>query len=92
MPWDLIGHIGLLSLWAACGLLPWFAAFLVRRGRGAFRALPVAVVAGIAGGVLVPVFAKGGTGVVISLMTATVAGAMATMAVLIRDRLEVKPS
>ncbi len=77
MPWDLLGHVGLLSLWAACGLLPWSVMLIAGRGRGAFTALPVAMVAGILGGLLVAVFADGWLAFLVSLFTATALSAIA---------------
>ena len=80
MPWDLLGHVGLLSLWAACGLLPWCVVLIAGRGRGAFRALPVAIVAGVAGGLLVARIAKDWIGFAASLLTATLVAAAAIAA------------
>lgn len=72
MPWNALGILGLLSLWAACGLLPWSVALVLGRGRGAFTALPIAIVAGIVGGLVVATVMKDWIGFGISL-----AGAMA---------------
>ncbi len=80
MPWDLLGHLGLLSLWAACGLVPWSVMLIAGRGRGTFAVLPVAIVAGIVGGLLVATVMKDWTGVVVSLFTATAASAIAIAA------------
>jgi len=77
MPWDLLGHVGLLSLWAACGLVPWSVLLIAGRGRGAFTALPVAIVAGIAGGLLVAVIVKDWNGFAASLLAAMAASAIA---------------
>ena len=80
MPWNLLGHLGLLSLWAACGLLPWCLALFVARGRGTLTALPAAAVAGMAGGLLVPALgADGGTGFAASLAAAMASGALAVV-------------
>ncbi len=94
MPWNLLGHLGLLSLWAACGLLPWCAALLVSRGRGALASLPLAAFAGIAGGALVPAIgADGGIGFAVSLATAVAGGAVAvTIAVRRASRSQGQPS
>ena len=75
MPWNALGILGLFSLWAACGLLPWCVVLIAGRGRGAFRALPVAIVAGVAGGLLVATIAKDWTGFAASLAAATAASA-----------------
>ncbi len=76
MLWNALGIVGLLSLWAACGLLPWCLALFAKRGEGAFTSLPLAVVGGMAGGLLVAVFAKDGIGFAASLPAATAAGAV----------------
>lgn len=80
MPWNALGILGLLSLWAACGLLPWSAALVLGRGRGAFTVLPVAIVAGIVGGLMVAVFADSWLAVLVSLATATALSAFAIVA------------
>ncbi|MCI0857003.1 MAG: hypothetical protein J4N98_09950 [Chloroflexi bacterium] len=80
MPWNALGILGLFSLWAACGLLPWCVVLIAGRGRGAFRALPVAIVAGVAGGLLVATIAKDWIGFAASLLTATLVAAAAIAA------------
>ncbi len=80
MPWNALGVLGLLSLWAACGLLPWSVVLIAGRGRGAFSVLPVAIVAGIVGGLLVAVFADGWLAVLVSLAMATAASTAAIVA------------
>ncbi len=75
MPWNALAIVGLLSLWAACGLLPWCVALFARRGAGAFTSLPLAIVAGIAGGLLVAAIAKDGIAFAVSMPVAMVAGA-----------------
>ncbi len=80
MPWTALGFLGLFSLWAACGLLPWSAALILGRGRGAFTVLPVAIVAGMLGGLMVAVFADSWQAVLVSLATATLAAAVAIVA------------
>jgi len=54
--WPVLGLLGILALWGAVALVPWYVLLIARRGRGTFVALPLAVVAGIAGGALVPAF------------------------------------
>lgn len=80
MPWDLLGHVGLLSLWAACGLVPWSVMLIAGRGRGAFTALPVAIVAGIAGGLLVAFIVKDWNGFALSVLVAMAASTVAIVA------------
>ncbi len=77
MLWESLGLLGILVLWGALGLVPWCVALVVGRGRGALTALPLALAAGIAGGVLVPALGgKDGLGFAISLLTALAAGAV----------------
>ncbi len=76
MPWNALGILGLLSLWAACGLLPWCLALVGKRGHGAFTSLPLAIVGGMAGGLLTAVLFKDWNGFAISLPVATAAGAL----------------
>lgn len=80
MPWNALGILGLLSLWAACGLLPWSVVLVLGRGRGALSVLPVAIVAGIVGGLLVAVFADSWQAVLVSLAAAPLAAAAAIAA------------
>jgi cytochrome c-type biogenesis protein CcmH/NrfG len=71
--------------WTVVGLMPWAIATVANRGRGAEWALPVAVVAAWAGGVLVPaVGLRDSAGFVISLfvaMAASAAGSYGAVAV-----------
>lgn len=76
MPWSAFGIVGLLSLWAACGLLPWCLALVAKRGEGALTLLPLAIVGGMAGGLLTAVLFKDWTGFAASLPVATAAGAV----------------
>ncbi len=81
--WEILGLLGIIMLWGAFSLVPWCAALVVGRGRGALVALPLAFVAGAAGGALVPALGgSGGLAFGISLLTATAAGAaVSTIAV-----------
>ncbi len=82
MLWETLGLLSVLALWGACGLLPWCFALIAARGRGALVALPMAALAGMAGGLLVATLAKDGIGFAVSLAAATAAGAIvATMTV-----------
>ena len=80
MPWNALGIVGLLSLWAACGLVPWSVALVARRGEGVFVSLPLAIVGGMAGGLLVAAFLKDGIGFAVSLAVALIVGGIATAA------------
>ena len=62
-------------LWAVAGFLPWLVAALIRRGRGVLVALPLAVVGGAAGGVIVPAAgARNEVGILLSVCTAFLGG------------------
>ena len=77
MPIDLdIVFLSLLFIgWAILGSIAWLALAVRRRGRGVLIALPLAVVGGAAGGVLVPAAgAKDETGLFLSLGTALLGG------------------
>ena len=80
MPWNALGIFGLFSLWAACGLVPGSVMLIAGRGRGAFSTLPVAIVAGMIGGLVVAVFADSWLAVLVSLATAALAAAAAIAA------------
>ncbi|UCH86392.1 MAG: hypothetical protein JSU97_07640 [Dehalococcoidia bacterium] len=72
---DIIFLALLFIMWAILGFLPWLALALLRRGRGVLIALPLAVVGGAGGGVLVPAAgARDETGLFLSLGTAIVGG------------------
>jgi len=86
MSWDVLGHLGLLALWAACGLLPWCVLLVARRGRGALTALPFAIAGGVAGGLLVVAFAKDVAGLAISLVVAMTVGAAVCVGVAVTRR------
>ncbi len=85
MLWELLGLLGLLALWGALGLAPWSAALIAGRGRGALVALPLALAAGVAGGVLAPALGgKDAFGFGISLLAAVAAGAAMSLIVIRR--------
>jgi uncharacterized membrane protein YeaQ/YmgE (transglycosylase-associated protein family) len=69
--------LAFFALWALLGFLPWTIAAVVRRGRGVLLALPLAVVGGAAGGVIVPAAgADDERGFLLSLATAFLGGAL----------------
>ena len=90
MPWSALGIVGLLWLWAACGLLPWCVALVARRGEGAFLSLPPAIVGGIAGGLLTAVLFNSWAGFAVSVPVATAAGAVVLTLRLWPQRKELK--
>ena len=84
--WEALGLLGVLALWAACGLLPNSVALIAARGRGALVALPLAALSGMAAGLLVAALAKDGTGFAVSLAVATLAGVVVAMVIVWRVR------
>jgi hypothetical protein len=80
MTWQLLATLGTLAIWGLCGLLPWSAALIAGRGRGALVALPLAFAAGIAGGLLASAFGSGWPAYWTSLLTAMAAGAVVSVA------------
>ncbi len=75
--WPALALLGVLALWGALALVPWYVLLIARRGRGVFVALPISVVAGIAGGALTPAFGgKDAFGFGISLLAALAASAV----------------
>jgi hypothetical protein len=72
--------IGILALWGLLGFLAWTAATVLSRRPHTLIALPLCVIAGIAGGALVPALGrKDGLGLGLSLLVALV-GAVLTAA------------
>ncbi|HEY5625194.1 MAG TPA: hypothetical protein VIT93_01760 [Dehalococcoidia bacterium] len=67
--------------WTIVALLPWIAAVLYVRGRGAALALPLAVVAAWAAGVFVPLVGmRDATGFFVSLLAAFLAATAGSIA------------
>ncbi len=79
VPWESLALLGVLALWGLIGLAPWCVALFATRGRNALAAMPLAFLAGVAGGALVPALGgKGALGFGFSLLAALAAGAVAT--------------
>lgn len=75
--WEPLALLGVLALWGVLGLVPWWVALVVSRGRSALIGLPLAFAAGVVGGALVPALGgKDALGFGISLLTAFAAGAV----------------
>jgi hypothetical protein len=69
--------IGILALWGLLGFFAWTAATVVSRRPNILMALPLCVIAGVAGGALVPALGrKDGLGLALSLLTALAVGAL----------------
>ena len=78
--WPVLGLLGILALWGAVALVPWYVLLIARCGRGAYVALPIAVAAGMAGGALVPAFGgKDAFGFGISLLASLAASTAASL-------------
>lgn len=75
--WPALGTVGILTLWGAIAIVPWYALLIARRGDVRLRRMPVAVAAGIAGGALTALASKGWLGFEISLLAAAAASAAA---------------
>jgi hypothetical protein len=66
--------------WCLVGLIPWALSAVWVRGRGAILALPLALAGACAGGVIVPLLGQRDVaGLLISLLTALIAGAAASL-------------
>lgn len=71
----------IFAVWCFLGLMAWAAAAVVTRGRGALPALPLALAAGCAAGVAVPVLgARDLAGLFVSLFAATIGAALGSVA------------
>jgi hypothetical protein len=78
--WPVLALLGILALWGAIALVPWYIALIVRRGRVRLWRMPIAVAAGIAGGALTPALGgKDAFGFGISLLAALAASAAASL-------------
>jgi uncharacterized membrane protein YeaQ/YmgE (transglycosylase-associated protein family) len=67
--------IFLFAVWLFFGLMAWAAVAVIKRGRGALAALPLALAGAALGGVLVPLLGmQSGAGFALSLCTATAGG------------------
>lgn len=65
-----------VAAWLVCGFIPWLALSIVTRGNAGMASLPLALFAGVIGGLAVPILIRNdGAGIVISLVCATVASA-----------------
>ncbi len=74
--WPVLALLGILALWGAIALVPWYVLLIARRGRVHLWQMPIAVAAGIASGALTPALGgKGAFGFGISLLAALMASA-----------------
>jgi hypothetical protein len=66
-----------LAVWCFIGLISWAVAAVIARGRGALPALPLALAAASAAGILVPLLgARDFAGFLMSLLSAAIGGAL----------------
>jgi hypothetical protein len=84
--WQWLGLVGVLALWGAVALVPWVVALATTRGR-ALALAPIALLAGVAGGALIPALgAKDVFGFWLSLGAAAAASIAALTFVADRNR------
>ena len=79
MLWETLGLLSVLALWGACGLLPWCVALIAAHGRATLVALPMAAIAGMAGGLLVAALTKDGAGFAVSVLVAIASGTLVSI-------------
>ena len=81
MNFDVVALIVLCLIWAAFGAIPWLVVSIRRRGRGTLALLPLALIGGVGGAVLVPALgARNLPAVLGSLVAAMVGGLALTLA------------
>ena len=74
MNFDVIALIVLCLIWAAFGVIPWLVVAYRRKGRGALVLLPLAIVGGVGGAVLVPALGARNLPAVFGSLIAAMAG------------------
>ena len=74
MNFDVIALIVLCLIWAAFGVIPWVVVAYRRKGRGTLALLPLAIVGGIGGAVLVPALGARNLPAVFGSLIAAMAG------------------
>ena len=75
MNFDVIALIVLCLIWAAFGVIPWLVVAYRRKGRGTLVLLPLAIVGGVGGAVLVPALGARNLPAVLGSLIAAMAGA-----------------
>jgi len=79
--------LAFFALWCLLGLLPWAAAAVLTRGRDALLALPPALAAAAAAGVLLPALGlRDERGFLLSLLAAPAGSALATALTIVLAR------
>ena len=74
MSFDVIALVVLCLIWAAFGVIPWLVVAYRRKGRGTLVLLPLAIIGGIGGAVLVPALGARNLPAVFGSLVAAVAG------------------
>jgi hypothetical protein len=74
---DVIALIVLCLIWAAFGVIPWLVVAYRRKGRGTLVLLPLAIVGGVSGAVLVPALGARNLPAVFGSLLAAMAGGLA---------------
>lgn len=75
MNFDVIALIVLCLIWAAFGVIPWLVVAYRRKGHGTLVLLPLAIVGGVGGAVLVPALGARNLPAVFGSLIAAMAGA-----------------
>ena len=74
MSFDVIALVVLCLIWAAFGVIPWLVVAYRRKGRGTLVLLPLAIIGGIGGAVLVPALGARNLPAVFGSLVAAMAG------------------
>ena len=74
MNFDVIALIVLCLIWAAFGVIPWLVVAYRRKGRGTLALLPLAIIGGVGGAVLVPALGARNLPAVLGSLIAAMAG------------------
>ena len=74
MSFDVIALIVLCLIWAAFGVIPWLVVAYRRKGHGTLVLLPLAIVGGVGGAVLVPALGARNLPAVFGSLIAAMAG------------------
>jgi hypothetical protein len=76
MSFDVIALTVLCLVWAAFGVIPWLVVAYRRKGRGTLVLLPLAILGGVGGAVLVPALGARNLPAVFGSLVAAMAGGL----------------
>jgi len=79
MSFDVIALTVLCLVWAAFGVIPWLVVAYRRKGRGTLVLLPLAILGGVGGAVLVPALGARNLPAVFGSLAAAMAGGLAVI-------------